>query len=176
MIRHRRSLTRAAVVSRALLTILVAPVSLLHGQAKGHVHGEATLDIGIQGRNGTLEFRAPAEDLYGFEREPRTAAERAKRDSAFALLRTQPLTMVRFDPALGCAMTAITVGAVEEKGGHGEVRARYALACRVAPAGKPIAFGFSKAFRGVRSVKVQLLSDTAQVGLKVVDDRGTLRP
>ncbi len=158
------------------LALLLVPISVARGQAKGHVHGEATLDIAIEGRTGVIEFRAPAEDLYGFERAPRTAAERAKRDAAFTLLRTQPLTVVRFDPALGCALTATAVGAVEDKGGHGDVRARYDLACRVAPAGKPIGFGFTKAFSGVRSVKVQLLSDTAQVGLTVVNDKGTVRP
>jgi hypothetical protein len=159
-----------------LLAAIVARPEPLHAQGKAHVHGAATLDIGIQGRSGTVEFRAPADDLYGFEREPRTPAERAKRDSAFARLRTQPLTLVRFDASLGCTMTARDVGVVEEQGGHGDVRARYDLACRVAPAGKPIAFGFSRAFRGVRSVKVQLLSDTAQVGFTVVNDRGTVRP
>jgi len=176
MITHLRSRTLAIRVFCVGLTCAAAPLSLLHGQAKGHVHGEATLDIGIEGRAGNLEFRAPAEALYGFEREPRSAAERAKRDSAFALLRTRPLSIVRFDPALGCTMTAVEVSVVEETGGHGDVRARYTLACRVAPAGKPISFGFSKAFRGVRSVKVQLVSDTAQVGLTVVNDKGTVRP
>jgi hypothetical protein len=156
--------------------LLAFPIGQLHAQAKGHTHGEATLDVGLEGRKGVIEFRAPAEDLYGFEREPRTAVERARRDSAFTLLKTQPLTLVRFDPSLGCTMTPTTVGVIAEKGGHGDVRARYDLACRVAPAGKPIAFGFSKAFRGVRSVKVQMLSDTAQVGLTVVNDQGTVRP
>jgi hypothetical protein len=170
LVRHLFRLTCGVVISAALTP------ALLHAQAKAHVHGEAALDIGIQGRTGTIEFRAPAEDLYGFEREPRNAAERAKRDSAFSLLRNQPLTMLRFDASLGCTMTPSSVGVVEEKGGHGDVRARYALSCRVAPAGKPIAFGFSKAFAGVRSVKVQLVSDTAQVGLTVVNDKGTVRP
>jgi hypothetical protein len=166
-----------SVRSCALLGVLLTSASArVSAQAKAHKHGEATLDLGIQGRTGTVEFRAPAEDLYGFEREPRTAAERAKRDSAFTLLRTQPLSVVRFDPSLGCALTPTSVGVVEEKGGHGDVKASYSLSCRVAPAGKPIAFGFSKAFRGVRSVKVQLLSDTAQVGLTVVNDKGTVKP
>ncbi len=172
---RRRHTTPLRALSLLLAMSALQPSSL-HAQGKAHVHGEATLDIGIEGRTGIVEFRAPADDLYGFEREPRTAAERAKRDSAFALLRTRPLTVVRFDPSLGCAMSATNVGVVEDKSGHGDVRARYELACRVAPAGKPIGFGFSRAFPGVRSVKVQLVSDTAQVGLTVVNDRGTVRP
>ncbi len=165
-------------ITRTLLvaTGLLLSITELSAQTKRHTHGEATLDIAIEGRSGTLEFRAPAEDLYGFEREPRNAAERARRDSAFVALRTGALTMVQFDASLGCTLTASSVGAVEDKGGHGDVLARYSLACRVAPAGKPIAFGFSKAFPGVRSVKVQLLSDTKQVGLTVVNDKGNATP
>lgn len=159
-----------------LTALLLSGPALLEAQTKAHTHGVAELDIGIEGRTGTLEFRAPAEDLYGFEHAPRTAAERAKQTAAFATLRTQAATLIRFDAALGCALTATSVGVVEEKGGHGHVHATYTLACRVAPAGKPIAFGFSKAFPGVRAVKVQLISDTQQLGLTITNDRGTVRP
>jgi hypothetical protein len=162
-------------IRSAIAVMLVLPLSL-EAQATRHTHGEATLDIAIEGRSGTIEFRAPAEDLYGFEREPRNAAERARRDSAFATLRTRAGTLVQFDASLGCTLTASKVGAEADKGGHGDVVARYALACRNAPAGKPIAFGFSKAFPGVHNVKVQLLSDTRQDGITVHDDKGTVRP
>jgi len=29
------------------------------------VHGQATLEIGIEGLTGTIEFRAPGDDRYG---------------------------------------------------------------------------------------------------------------
>lgn len=163
---------RIALLSAGLALI---PSALL-SQTKPHVHGQATLDIGIEGSAGTIEFRAPADDLYGFEHAPRTAAERAARDSAFARLRRDGATLVRFEPSLGCTLTATAVGSTEEKRGHGDIRATYALSCRKAPAGKPVTFGFSKAFPGVRTVKVQLVSDTAQVGLTVANDRGVVRP
>lgn len=158
------------------LSMAVLLPTLAVAQPKAHTHGESSLDIGIEGKAGMVEFRVPAEDLYGFEHAPRTAAERAKQTAAFATLRTQAATLIRFDAALGCALTATSVGVVEEKGGHGDVHAKYTLACRVAPAGKPIAFGFSKAFPGVRAVKVQLISDTQQAGLTITNDRGTVRP
>ena len=166
--------TMSTVVWATLLSVAVS--SVVAAQTKAHVHGQATLDIGIEARTGTLEFRAPADDVYGFEHAPRTAAERAKRDAAFAVLRTKGAALVRFDPTLGCTLTANTVGIVEEKGGHGDVRATYALACKNAPAGRPIAFGFSAAFPGVNSVKVQLVSDTAQVGATITKDKGVVKP
>ncbi|MBX9856636.1 MAG: DUF2796 domain-containing protein, partial [Gemmatimonadaceae bacterium] len=59
---------------------------------------------------------------------------------------------------------------------HDEVEARYRIACRQAPAGKPLAFGVSQAFRGIETVTVQLVSDTAQTSRKIVRDRGTVTP
>ena len=162
-------------VCGALLVVAALPGSVF-AQPKAHVHGQATLDIGLEGRGGTLEFRAPADDLYGFEHAPKTAAERTKQSAAFALLRTKGTELVKFDATLGCTLTATAVGVLEEKGGHGDVRATYTLACQKATAGRPIAFGFSKAFPGVHSVKVQLLSETQQVGATITNDKGVVKP
>lgn len=141
-----------------------------------HAHGKATLDLGFDGATGQAVFRAPGDDLYGFEREPRTLAERAKRDAAFAVLREQAATLIQFDAALGCTLTADTVGVTADKGGHREVEARYAIACRTAPTGKPIRFAFSKAFPGVERVVVQLVTDARQTSATITRDRGTVTP
>lgn len=146
------------------------------GAAAQHAHGQATLNIGLDGRQGEAEFRAPGDDLYGFEREPRTAAERARRDAAFKVLRESAASLIRFDPALRCTLTPNAVGAVAGAGGHGEVRATYAIACQRDPKGAPIAFGFTRAFPGVQVVKVQLLTESTQTGLEVRQDRGVVRP
>lgn len=165
---------RTTVLPTALVLLALAP----HGavDAQGHVHGEATLDIGIEGRTGIVEFRSPADNIYGFERAPRNDAERARRDAALMQLRTQPLSMVRFDRAFNCALVPSAVAVHDEADGHGEVRARYLLSCQRPPAGGAISFAFSERFPGVESVKVQLVSDTAQVGLTVVRDRGEVVP
>jgi hypothetical protein len=141
-----------------------------------HVHGAATLDIGIEGKAGQATLRASGEDVYGFERAPRTPAERARQEAALKVLREQGATLIRFQPALGCSVTADAARVVSSKGGHDEVEARYRIACRQAPAGKPLAFGVSQAFRGIETVTVQLVSDTAQTSRKIVRDRGTVTP
>lgn len=168
-----RLVTALSIVMAA--SIATVPI-VVRSQTRAHVHGQATLDIGIEGRAGTIEFRAPADDLYGFERAPKTAAERAARDAALLRLRTGGTALVRFEASLGCVLTTSSVGPTEEKGGHGDIRATYALSCRKPPTGRPIAFGISKAFPGVQSVKVQLVSDTAQVGMTVRNDQGVVRP
>jgi len=165
----RRTLLTSGIT---MLMLHVTPGPLL----AQHVHGAATLDIGIEGKAGQATLRASGEDVYGFERAPRTPAERAKQEAALKLLREQGATLIRFQPALGCSVTTERAQVVSSQGGHDEVEARYRIACRQAPAGKPMTFGVSQAFRGIETLTVQLVSDTAQTSRKIVRDRGTVTP
>jgi hypothetical protein len=60
--------------------------------------------------------------------------------------------------------------------GHEEVAARYRLRCRRPLAGSPIGFGVTAQFPRITRVRVQLVSDTAQVGREVVRDQGRVVP
>ncbi|HYW30106.1 MAG TPA: DUF2796 domain-containing protein [Gemmatimonas sp.] len=155
-----------------LLVLGAAPIGA-HLQAQ-HVHGEAMLDIGIEGRTGTLEFRVPGEDLYGFEHMPRTSPERDRRDAALALLRSRGMSLARFHPALRCKVTPEAI--TSSTGKHIEVRARYRVACQHPIAGRDVGFGITAMFPSVVRVRVQLVSDTAQAATTVVRDRGVVRP
>lgn len=155
-----------------LLALGVAP--LLPASAQGHVHGEAALDIGLDGRRGTFELRVPGDDLYGFEHEPRTAAEKAKRDSALVLMKARATTLVQFDASLGCT---IVPGPVKYSSGkHVEVQARFEIACQKTPSGHDIRFGVTKVFPSVRAVRVQLVTESGQTGTRIVADQGVVRP
>jgi len=155
-----------------VFALLVAP--MLPVSAQGHVHGEAALDIGIEGLTGTFELRVPGDDLYGFEHEPRTPAEKAKRDSAVALMKSRVATLVQFDPSLGCT---IVPGPVKYSSGkHIEVQARFEIACQKAPAGHDIKFGITKVFPSVQTVRVQLVTESGQSGARIIADKGVVRP
>lgn len=179
---------RFSTMLGALLGVAFTAVSLEAQRKpapKAHAHGLATLDIAIEGKTGQLRFVAPAEDVYGFERAPRTPAERQKRDAALATLRTRFAELVIFEAALGCRITNSSLKDIgdhgaghdhADEGGHAEVTAEFALACTQAPAGKDIRFGITRAFPSIRTVQVQLVSDTQQQGLRVQSDRGTVRP
>lgn len=162
-----------AVVVVTLGASLALSTAVLHAQGR-HTHGEAELDIGIDGRTVTMELRIPGDDLYGFEHAARNAAERAKRDVAVAKLRSNAATLVQFDPVFACR---ITPGAVTfTSGEHAEVHVRYNGTCQKAPLGRDIRFGVSRVVAGVHTVRVQLISDTGQSAVKVVDNAGVLRP
>ena len=141
-----------------------------------HTHGRATLLIGLEGATGRIELRAPADDMYGFERAPRTAAERTRQNAALTQLRTGGATLVKFDAALGCRVVADSVGVLQGRGTHAEVYARWQVQCARPVAGRPIGFAISRAFPNVERVSVQLLSDSAQTGRTIVRDRGVVVP
>jgi hypothetical protein len=68
---------------------------------KAHEHGLARLDVGVEAGRVTLSLEVPLEDLVGFERAPRTEAERAAVTAALARL-TEVDRLVRIDSAAGC--------------------------------------------------------------------------
>ena len=161
-------MTRRSVACAAM--IMVAGV---RADAQ-HTHGQAELDIGIDGKSGAMELRIPGEDLYGFEHLPRTPAERAQRDSAVAKLSSRASSLVQFDPSFGCT---VTPGPVRfSTGTHVEVSVRYTLLCRSAPIGRDIRFGVTSVFPSVRIVRVQLVTETMQREVTITGDKGVVRP
>ncbi len=190
-------MTHCAVNAASLLSLCVAilAASPIAAQGKAHAHGLAELHIVIEGRTGMLDFTAPAEDVYGFERDPRTPAERERRVKALGTLRHQISDMVVFDASLGCTIIATAVhagndshahddkssghvhGMRDERGrAHVEVHGEYTLQCARAPAGRDIRFGFTKHFPSIKTVQVQLRADDEQAGRRIENDRGTVRP
>jgi len=161
----------------AAVSLVQASASAAQGHA--HTHGLGQLDIGLESTTGTLLFIAPGDDLYGFEHAPRTPAEKAKQQAAFDILSKRGNELMRFDPSLGCVVTPVSVGVGGEahKGAdHNDVQAKYSVSCKKPLAGKDIRFAFTKLFPSLVTVKVQLVSETVQVGKDVVRDQGTVRP
>jgi hypothetical protein len=147
-----------------------------HAQHRGHSHGTAQLNIVIEGRRGTVEFIAAGEDLYGFEGPPRTTAQRDARAAAVARLRNGVAELVIFDASLGCRFTVSSDSTASRSDGHDDVRTVFDLACERPPAGRDIRFAVSRGFPAIRTLEVQLLSDTVQIGRRIVGDRGSVRP
>jgi hypothetical protein len=159
-----------------LATALLVGTLGVHVADAQHTHGQATLLIGLEGAAGRIELRAPADDMYGFERAPRTAAERTRQNAALTQLRTGGATLVKFDATLDCRVVADSVGVLQGRGTHAEVYARWQVQCARPVAGRPIGFAISRAFPNVERVSVQLLSDSAQTGRTIVRDRGVVVP
>jgi hypothetical protein len=161
---------------------------------EAHVHGVAEINIAVEGTKATVEFRAPAESVMGFEHEAKSESDRKKRDTALEQLRAKRDQMVLFDAKLGCKSSDVKTAIVEPKGDHAkaqsgkeadkdqkksgehrEVHGTFSVACDKPLAGSRVRFGVSKVFRDVQEIKVQVLGDSGQSGATIKRDKGDIK-
>lgn len=171
----------AAAVAAAAAFALAWPAP---GQAAGaHEHGAARLDIAIEAQAIVVRLHTPLDNVFGFERAPRTAAERARVAAAMARLKGAA-ALVRLDPAAGCGADAdvqieapawaqqAAAGEPPAKAGaqppatgeHADLEATYTFACARASAAAAIDTGFFAAFPGLKRIDVQVAGARGQAG------------
>jgi hypothetical protein len=159
-----------------------------------HVHGVAEINIAVEGTKATVEFRAPAESIMGFEHEAKSESDRKKRDAALEQLRTKKDQMILFDAKLGCKSSDVKTAIVEQKGDdtkaqsgkdaqkdqkksgeHREVYGTFSVACDKPLAGSRVRFGVSKVFRDIQEINVQVVGDSGQSGATIKRDKGDIK-
>ncbi|MBN9408479.1 MAG: DUF2796 domain-containing protein [Burkholderiales bacterium] len=174
----------ANILSLAALAIaaLAAPAVQAHDHGQGaaqhaHTHGVVALDVAVDAQTITLQLEAPLESLVGFERAPRTAAERQRVDAAVAQLRAGD-RLFRLDPAARCVLKdvdlqspAIGLGkdgkGHDPKHDHGEdshadLDATYTFACDAAAQARFVELPLFDAFPRIRSVAGQVAAPQGQ--------------
>jgi hypothetical protein len=82
---------------------------------EAHVHGVAEINIAVEGSKADVEFRAPAENVMGFEHEAKSESDKKKRTAALRTVQTKMSQMVLFDPKLSCKFSETKTAVVEEK-------------------------------------------------------------
>jgi hypothetical protein len=123
--------------------LLAMPLAVMAG-AKAHEHGVVRLDIGAEAGLVAIHLESPLDNLAGFERAPKNAAERQRLDTVLARLKAAD-TLFRFDAAARCSVTkvvlssaALKLGDVDPKDaadGHADIDADYEFACEGAAPG-----------------------------------------
>lgn len=152
-----------------------------HGPAGAHVHGAATLDLAAEGDSLSFHLTTPLDNLVGFERAPRTAAERTRLAEAVTRLR-HTTNLFTFDPAAGCVADPVTIDspflaadgsvAVAASGAaaghshppaddHAELQASYRFRCAEVARAKHVDLGFF-VFTGLRAITVQGATPSGQ--------------
>ena len=173
----------------ALLLVAGGAVAAEKRHAHTHVHGAAEMNIVVEGKKITVEFRSPAEGIMGFEHEAKSDADKRKRDAAMSKVKDKFAEMVLFDKKLNCTHQPGEVNLVQTEGGdskdhkhskgdhkksgeHREVRATHYFACVQDPAGSRARFAVTKMFPGIHELKVQVLSGAKQSGATIKKDKG----
>lgn len=147
-----------------LMTTLTVPAwSAEHA----HQHGVVSLNATLEGEVLSLDLDAPLDSLLGFERAPRTEAERA---AAAALLKTLgPGTSIwRPNPEAGCVLTQSKVTApvlqqaqvsAEE---HADLEAGYQFRCKQPAKLTGLQHGLFNAFARLQRIEWQFALPSGQ--------------
>jgi hypothetical protein len=102
----------------AWLALLGLSMSLAaSAQGRPHVHGAAELDIVIEATQITVQLQTPLDSLLGFERAPRTDAERQSASQAVATLRAAD-RLFMFTQAAGCKSASVELSSAALALGH----------------------------------------------------------
>ncbi len=137
---------------------------------KAHQHGVAHLDVAVDGLRVSLELDTPLDNLIGFERAPRTEAERDKANAAVAKLRLGE-TLFRIDPAALCTLDKVELRSAPLQLGprattsadHGDLTALYTFNCKAAAKAGFVEVGLFDAFAGLKRIELQVVTPKGQL-------------
>lgn len=139
---------------------------------KAHEHGALKLDVAIESNKLTIAMEAPLDNLLGFERAPRTDAERKAAADVLTRLRSPdkgtPLFVL--DAAAQCTLGKVDVQApVLEPGAkaaakdeHADLDASYEFICAKPDELRTLDVGLFDAFKRTQRIDVQVAGPKAQ--------------
>ena len=161
------------LLSTGFAGLLALPM-LVHAAGQtpqhAHVHGVAKLDIAVEANTLTLQLEAPLDNFLGFERAPRTDAERQQADAAVAKLRAAD-KLFRIDPAAGCTLKSVALSSsalklgqpdpAEEQAGHADLDGSFEFACKDAAKASYLDVGLFD-FKPTQQLQVQVATPAGQ--------------
>lgn len=135
-------------------------------EEKAHVHGAARLAIAVEGKNGKIEFAAPASAIYGFEYAAKSAKDKKIKEQGLEKLEEKIAEMVVFEPLLKCEIKK-DMYEVDQKDNHADVEFEFRVNCETSPLGTNVMINISKVFPRIKAVKVDVVGEGVQKSLEV---------
>lgn len=153
-----------------------------------HVHGVGELEIVQDGNGLFISLYSPLENVLGFERAPKTDAERVKARRVASLLKANGL--FAFSPEAQCKRTGHKLYSEilnphshgpnsdhqhhESESGHADFRAAYEFECEQPAKLKVIDVRVFRQFPGFDKIEAQALFPSGQVGASLTPKQSTL--
>jgi len=132
--RVARVLRVVACLRAGLFAALLAALAPAHA-GKAHVHGLLKMDVTLEGADLSIALEMPLDSLVGYERAPRSDAERRAASEALARMR-DGASLFRLDAAAQCVLRSVEVSApvleqpaAKNPDGHADLEASYVFRC-----------------------------------------------
>ncbi len=188
---------------RPLLTLLtlalLAPLAQANeppSQLRAHQHGQAELNLAVEGQRVFVELITPAANLLGFEHAPRTPTERTHLEQRLDLIQQGP-QLIRFPQAAQCRqelaeiesplLNAVTRQSqapepdhhapgekTAETAAHSEFHIRFAFHCEQPTALTHAELLLWEHFAAFERVHARLITATGQRSVQLSSDRRQL--
>jgi hypothetical protein len=173
-----------------LLPLITAPAAAeasarnASRQLGKHEHGTGTLNVAQDGNALVIELDGPADNLLGFERPPRDAAERATLDRVTRLLRGGT-ALFHLPPQAECRLVAVDVelpawasGGDSQSapaGEHADLGGSYEFSCGNPRALDQVEVRAFALFPGLRSLAASVVGQADQSAVKLTPAQPVLR-
>lgn len=186
---HPPALSSRPHAAAALALLLLAGTAAPAVAGSAHQHGVARLEVVADGSSLTVTLDSPLDNLLGFERGPRTAAERAAAQAmaqrlhggaalwqptpaAGCTLQDVALASAVIDPALlapgGRPSATSAAPAPAADAGHADLQAVFRFDCRAPQGLRGLALGgLFQAFPRLRQLDAAVVAPGVQRGARV---------
>lgn len=156
-------------IAAALLAIVSTGAAFAAQPLGSHQHGVVQIDIAVDANRISVQMSSPLDNLLGFERAPRNAAEQARLGAMLATLRGTPFVV---DPAGGCRSGAVQLSSAalklgepdpaEQQAGHADLDASFEFECTAAARASFVETSLFERFAGIQRIDVQLATRRGQ--------------
>ena len=132
-----------------------------------HVHGVARMSVSLEGADLQAELDLPLDTLVGFERAPRTPAEREAAAAALARLRDAAASLLVL-PEGACQVVEVAVQAPVLEGGkaptqgHADALVKLGWRCGAATPPQRLEVRLFQAFKRLERIEVQMVLPEGQ--------------
>lgn len=138
--------------------------------APPHEHGVARLDVAVSADRLSIELDTPLHNLLGFERAPRTDAERQQAAALVQRLR-DGAALFSVASAAGCKLSGVDLrshplglgNAPAGSGEHGDLLAVYDFRCSAGARAGFVEVGLFEAFAGLKRLDLQVQTPKGQL-------------
>lgn len=176
-----------------IASLLLAAGGAANAQQQAHTHGRIALDVAVTAQSITLEMEAPLDNFLGFERAPRTDAERRQVAAMVARLKAADTLFIP-DPKAGCTLSQVKLDsavlaigdsaapapAAAAKAGkdtveHADIDIAITFTCTKAGEARFIDVKLFDAFKAVKAIDAQVASGQGQFKRSLSRNASTLR-